>query len=77
VSEESLRELLEQLLLAASNGELEDSGVLDDVDAEVLQRCHVRSFEEAMLLTSDEGFVLHMADGSEFQVTIRQSKESN
>ena len=33
---------------------------------------NVSSFEEAGMLTRDEGLVLTMADGSKFQVTIIQ-----
>jgi hypothetical protein len=32
------------------------------------------SFEEAGILTTDAGLVLRMRDGSEFQLTIRQSR---
>jgi hypothetical protein len=34
----------------------------------------VRSFEEAGVLTNNAGFVLRMTDGTEFQVTINQSR---
>lgn len=33
-----------------------------------------RSYAEAMVLTADEGFVLRLSDGSEFQITIVQSR---
>ncbi len=32
-----------------------------------------RSYAEAGVLTQDAGFVLRMMDGSEFQVTLKQS----
>ncbi len=34
----------------------------------------IRSFEEVMLLTSNKGLVVQLVDGSEFQVTIVQTK---
>lgn len=37
-------------------------------------RCNVRTFEEAMILTSNKGVVITTPDGSEFQITIVQSK---
>ena len=33
-----------------------------------------RSFEEAGLLTANHGLVIRMVDGSEFQVTVVQSR---
>lgn len=33
----------------------------------------VRSFEEAMLLTSNAGVVIRLEDGSEYQVTVVKS----
>jgi len=34
----------------------------------------VQSFEEAGVMTSDDGFVVRLKDGSEFQVTVVKSK---
>jgi hypothetical protein len=34
----------------------------------------VRTFEAAGVMTADEGLVVSMDDGSEFQVTIKQSR---
>ncbi len=34
----------------------------------------VQSFAEAGVLTNNEGFVVRMEDGSEFQVTVVQSR---
>jgi hypothetical protein len=34
----------------------------------------IETFEEAMVMTRDKGLVLHMPDGTEFQVTIKQSR---
>ena len=50
-------------------GEYETS---TDTVFESLRR--VITFSDAGLLTSDRGLVLHMVDGSEFQLTIKQSK---
>lgn len=51
-----------QSLTDAVWGELEDE--LDNVD----------SFESAGVLTSNDGFVVKMRDGSEFQVTVVRSR---
>lgn len=34
----------------------------------------VRTFEEKMLLTSNAGVVLNLADGSEYQITVVRSR---
>ena len=34
----------------------------------------IKDFEEAGILTSDEGLVVKLEDGSELQLTIKQSK---
>ena len=50
------------------NGEL-------SLEATALEETRVaRSFEEAGVLSGDDGLVLRMQDGSEFQITIRQSR---
>ena len=40
----------------------------------MLDHTDVRTFRDAGLLTNDEGLVLYTADGSEFQLTIRQRR---
>lgn len=64
MNEQDIREALELIL----NGELS----LEDTALEETRT--VRSFEEAGVLSSDEGLVLRMQDGSEFQITIHQSR---
>ncbi len=44
----------------------------DEIHAEGVER--VTSFEEAGIMTSDKGMVIQMENGSEFQVTIVQSR---
>jgi len=46
---------------------------LDDLDVEDEIR-RVETFEEVGMLTNDAGLVITMQDGSEFQVTIVQSR---
>ena len=46
--------------------------ILEDTDLEEIRVA--RSFNEAGILSGDEGLVLRMQDGSEFQITIRQSR---
>ena len=62
--EQVIREALELIL----NGELS----LEDTALEETRVA--RSFEEAGVLSGDDGLVLRMQDGSEFQITIRQSR---
>lgn len=64
MNEQIIREALELVL----NGELS----LEDTDLEEIRVA--QSFNEAGVLSGDEGLVLRMQDGSEFQITIRQSR---
>jgi len=49
--------------------------LLDDGgDFTELERSKTSSFAQAGLLTHDEGVVVKMGDGSEFQITVVQSK---
>ncbi len=55
---------------------LEDT--LDNLDSDLdllaLELKRTRSFDAAGLLTRDEGLIVTMKDGSEFQVTVLQSR---
>lgn len=64
MNEQVIREALELVL----------SGELSLEDTALEETRGVRSFGEASVLSSDEGLVLRMQDGSEFQITIRQSR---
>ena len=64
MNEQVIREALELIM----NGELS----LEDTALEETRVA--RSFEEAGVLSGDDGLVLRMQDGSEFQITIRQSR---
>lgn len=46
----------------------------DEEEQEEYRIKSVRTFEETGLLTSNKGLVLETKDGSEFQITIVQSK---
>jgi len=48
---------------------------LDDLDVEDEIR-RVETFEEVGMLTNDTGLVITMQDGSEFQLTIVQSRRA-
>lgn len=50
------------------------SGELDLVDTALGEVSNIKTYAEAGILTRDSGFVLRMEDGSEFQITIKQSK---
>lgn len=58
---------------ALTNDELGDElgAIIDTMRVET-----VRSFEEASVMTNDDGFVVTMDDGAEYQITIVQSKET-
>lgn len=55
----------------ASEGGLEPFDDLDDPDDPVKS---VHTFEDEMVLTSNRGLVLKLNDGSEYQITIVQSR---
>jgi hypothetical protein len=61
-TEEELRDWLAETIFEATYG---------DVETDILR---VRSFQEAGLLTSDEGLVLSFREGPEFQLTILRSR---
>lgn len=50
------------------------SGELDLVDTALGEVSNIKTYAEAGILTQDSGLVLRMEDGSEFQITIKQSK---
>lgn len=50
------------------------SGELDLVDTALGEVSNIKTYAEAGILTRDSGLVLQMEDGSEFQITIKQSK---
>ena len=49
------------------------SGELDLVDTALGEVSNIKTYAEAGILTRDSGLVLRMEDGSEFQITIKQS----
>jgi hypothetical protein len=64
--------------VAEDDDELPDITALADTLVELVNTttgiAKVRSFGDAMLLTSNEGVILTTDDGSEFQITIVQSR---
>ena len=50
------------------------SGELDLVDTALGEVSNIKTYAEAGILTRDSGLVLRMEDGSEVQITIKQSK---
>ena len=50
------------------------SGELDLVDTALGEVSNIKTYAEAGILTRDSGLVLRMEDGSEFHITIKQSK---
>lgn len=60
--------------LAKAIGELAyDHGVYDEFIPDDIDVLSARTFDETGLLTSDDGVVIKLRDGSEFQVTVVQS----
>lgn len=50
------------------------NGLLEIDETELGEVAEVLTFDRAGLLTNDEGIVLRMDDGSEFQLTIKKSR---
>lgn len=48
---------------------------VESVAGSELVNAEIESFRDADVLTADAGFVVALRDGSEFQVTVAQSKE--
>ena len=72
INECELTEILREVLDASGSSEQVD---LEEIDTEhVLGGCRVATFEERGVLTRNEGLVLRLADGSEYQITIVRSK---
>jgi len=67
--QDALKTLLEEIAYmdADDRGQFGVPDELDDIES-------IRTFEEAGVLTRDAGFVCRLGDGSEFQVTIVQSR---
>ena len=59
--------VLEETLYQVLSGEIP----LEDT---VLESCIVRRYRETGMMTFNKGLVLRLADGSEFQLTIVQSR---
>lgn len=68
LSETDLAEAIGILMESAeSTAEIYQATQDDDLCVE-----HQRSFDDAGLLTYDDGVVLTLSDGTEFQVTVKQ-----
>lgn len=72
---DALFELIENAPTGEDEIEVDDEGnevACPGEPASPLCGATYRTFEEAMLLTDDTGFVLKTRDGSKFQVTVRE-----
>jgi len=73
MSETEMQDALKTLLEEITYMDADDRGrfgvpdELDDIES-------IRTFEEAGVLTNNAGFVCRLGDGSEFQITIVQSR---
>lgn len=68
-----LSELLGELLSEIGWMDEEDRRASLATDVSELGECQTRSFEEAGLLTMNDGLLVRTADGREFQLTIVRS----
>lgn len=74
---ETMEQVFEQMVDVDLNTDpIDIEDAMDAIcdDNRFSQILHARSFEAAVVLTKDAGFVLTLADGSEFQITVVQSK---
>lgn len=71
-----IAETLKYLLAEAGNClRLHEPLDIEDVDGEgLIEDCNADTFDECGILTSNDGIVLSLADGSEFQITVVRSK---
>lgn len=69
MNEQDMRELITDGILLLDE-QAEDNG-------EETKNYDISTFAEAMVLTQDEGLVIRMNDGSEFYITIKQTREAN
>ncbi len=65
MNEQDMRELITDGILLLDE-QAEENG-------EEPKNYDISSFEEAMVLTKDEGLVIRMIDGSEFYIIIKQT----
>jgi hypothetical protein len=71
-----IQELLHGLLDEIACMDEEDMDNAGLSDTAILSEASVSTFGEAGLLTSDAGIVLRLEDGTEFQLTIVQSRRA-
>jgi len=72
---EEISELFENLFNELSNCEEDDEIAPAELDPDgVLYECRASSFQDCGLLTSNDGVVLRLGDGSEFQITVVRSR---
>ena len=67
MNEQDITTLIAESLNAHADPDSQDCIIgIEDINA-------IRTFEENSVMTNNAGLVLHMEDGSEFQITIVQS----
>ena len=77
--QETLKNIIETLIDAREEVEGEDDDItladfVRDLVDETQEVTRAATFDDAALLTSNKGLVLRTADGSEFQISIVQSR---
>ena len=73
MNETELQDILKTLLQELAYMDTEDLDQFD-MPCELAEIEHTSTFDEAGVLTRDAGLVITTADGSEFQLTIVQSR---
>ncbi len=73
-SDAEIEALLDTLLDQACEALSDDDDPLADIAEPLNGLIEVRTFGDAALLTRERGLVLRFADGTEFQITIVQTR---
>ena len=73
MNETALQDALKALLVEIAFMDEDDRDVAG-VPGDLADIRHVRTYEEAMVLTHDKGLVFSTHDGAEFQLTINRSR---
>lgn len=75
MNERDLTGLFQLLLDGVGQCQDGDELPVDEIDCESrLAGCRAQTFEDVGLLTRNDGIVLSLADGSEFQITVVRSR---
>ena len=74
MNDQTVQDLLHELLDIAIESQNARDGEMGEAPDTAFQITRTKTFEDAMILTSDKGLVITAEDGSEYQITIVKSK---